>query len=171
MVSVRAEPVSPRTIGAFEWSRFARHTRALRDTAGNEWGVLGDERGSLQLEVTEGTLMEGPVRLHFDIAGFHALAPKVRTLARLEAWQRTGRFPKTLFPMERNGRKWLKALQAYDGQAAGASQREIAEVLEGTRTVREEWNGRSDFLRARVQRLLKYARHMVDGGYRKILQS
>jgi hypothetical protein len=60
-------------------------------------------------------------------------------------------------------------LQAYDGLAAGASQREIAVVLFGETRVREEWKGRSDFLRLRVQRLINVGRDMVDGGYKRLL--
>lgn len=121
------------------------------------------------MEITEGTLGDGPVTLHFEVAGFHNLSPKLRTLARLEALHRLGRFPRSLFPQETGALKWARALQAYDGMVAGASQREIAVALEGESFVRDEWNGRSDFLRARVQRLLQLGRKMVNGGYKTIL--
>jgi hypothetical protein len=52
---------------------------------------------------------------------------------------------------------------------AGASHREIAAVIFSPKLVADEWNGRSDFLRLRVQRLLRYGRDMVAGGYRKLL--
>lgn len=136
---------------------------------GQEWLLLSDGVGEVQLEVTEGTLGAGPVALHFEVTGFRRLCPKLRTLTRLEALHRLGRFPRSLFPVEAGAGKWARALQAYDGMVAGASQREIAVALMGEEFVREEWNGRSDFLRARVQRLLQYGRKMVNGGYRTIL--
>ena len=170
MVRVHAEQVSPKTPGAFDWTRFVHQADLLRDGLGAEWLLLSDPVGQIQLEITTGTLSEGPVLLHFDVAGFQELGAKLRTLSRLEALYRLGRFPRSLFPPETGAGKWARALQAFDGYRAGASQREIAVALMGEAVVRDEWNGRSDFLRARVQRILRYGRKMADGGYRELLK-
>jgi hypothetical protein len=169
VVQVRAEQVSPSSAGAFDLSRFADRADWIQDQLGHEWLLLSDGIGEVQLEITKGTLGAGPVALHFEVTGFHNLLPKLRTLARLEALHRLGRFPRSLFSVEAGAVKWSRALQAYDGMLAGASQREIAVALMGEAFVREEWNCRSDFLRARVQRLLQYGRKMVNGGYKAIL--
>jgi len=139
------------------------------DSKGTEMLLLDDGAHQIQLNVTRGTLSDGPVRLHYHTAGFSLLDSKLRTLARLHAFQRLGRFPRTLFALEPAALKWARALQAWDGAAAGASQREIASVLFGEKAVREEWGGRSEFLKSRTQRLIKYGKEMVDGGYRKLL--
>ena len=139
------------------------------DAHGHEILLLADAAGQIQLEIGVGTLGEGPVRLSYQLEGFESLDAKLVTLMRLSAFRRLGRFPKSLFQPETAASKWIKALQAYDGMAAGASHREIASVLFGERLVQEEWNGRSAFLRLRVQRLLHYARKMVDGGYKHLL--
>jgi hypothetical protein len=141
----------------------------ILDTHGGEMLLLDDGANQIQLKVGAGTLSEGPVRLHYHAEGFSGLEAKLRTLARLHALQRLGRFPRTLFGPEPNAPKWARALQAWDGAVAGASQREIASAIFGDATVREEWGGRSEFLKARTQRLIRYGKEMVDGGYRKLL--
>jgi len=52
----------------------------------------------------------------------------------------------------------------------GASQKEIAATLYGPQRVREDWAGRSDYLRLRVQRLLRAAERMATAGYRDLLR-
>jgi len=141
----------------------------IMDSHGNELVLLDDGAHQIQLHVTNGTLSNGPACLHYHAAGFSVLDAKLRTLARLHAFQRLGRFSRTLFTPEPAAPKWARALQAWDGVAAGASQREIAAAIFGEATVRAEWGGRSEFLKARTQRLIRFGKEMVDGGYRKLL--
>jgi hypothetical protein len=61
-----------------------------------------------------------------------------------------------------------RALQAVDGGAVGASQREIASQLFGAESVTQNWNPDSE-LRAQVRHLLRRARAFVDGGYRDLI--
>lgn len=61
-----------------------------------------------------------------------------------------------------------RALQAFDGSAVGASQREIARQLFGDESVAQNWNPDSE-LRAQVRHLLRRARAFVDGGYRDLI--
>lgn len=61
-----------------------------------------------------------------------------------------------------------RALRAFDGGAAAASQREIARHLFGTEPVAQNWHTDSE-LRAQVRHLLRRARALVDGGYRDLL--
>ena len=63
-----------------------------------------------------------------------------------------------------------RMLQAFDGRAVGASQREIAEVVfRLSRLSRDEWQSAPE--RFAVMALLRDARKMVDGGYRVLLRS
>jgi hypothetical protein len=64
----------------------------------------------------------------------------------------------------------LRALQALDGTLAGASQREIAEVLFGRSTVATRWSEDSD-LRAQVRRLIQRGRVLMRGGYRRLVDA
>lgn len=61
-----------------------------------------------------------------------------------------------------------RMLQVYDGRVAGASQREIAEVVfRLSRVSRDEWQSAPE--RFAVMALLRDARKMVDGGYLGLL--
>lgn len=62
-----------------------------------------------------------------------------------------------------------RMLQAHDGRLAGASQREIAEVIFKMPAIsRDEWQSASQ--RFAVMALLRDARKMVDGGYLTLLR-
>jgi len=170
VVVAEAEPVPLAHADAIDIARFGDKVAVVLDDQGHELALISDGVGEIQLDIRGGSLAAGPVRLRYQVEGLKHLDAKLRTLERLSAFCRLGRYPKSLFAPETAAPKWANALQAYDGMTAGASQREIAAVLFGERMVREEWNGRSDFLRLRVQRLLNYARKMVDGGYRSLLR-
>ncbi|WP_419716105.1 DUF2285 domain-containing protein [Aureimonas altamirensis] len=62
-----------------------------------------------------------------------------------------------------------RMLCAFDGERAGATQQEIAEVLFNIGHLgRDEWQAAS--ARHRIKTLLRDARAMVAGGYRKLLR-
>lgn len=62
-----------------------------------------------------------------------------------------------------------RMLQAIDGDRAGATQQEIAQVLFRVgRLSREEWQASS--ARHAVASLLRDARVLISGGYRKLLR-
>lgn len=61
----------------------------------------------------------------------------------------------------------VRALQALDGEAAGASHREIAEVIFGARDVFQRWATNSE-LRAQIRYLLRRGHHLVSSGYRQL---
>lgn len=88
----------------------------------------------------------------------------------LALWEAAGAEP-TAASRRRPGRTallHLRALQALDGTLAGASQREVAEVLFGRSTVAERWSEDSD-LRAQVRRLIRRGQTLMRGGYRRLL--
>ncbi len=170
VVTVHAEPVLPSDLEAFNIADFGDMSDLVLDGQGDEYLVLDDGEHQIELKVGSGTLSEGPVKLRCEVDLFVGGEAKAMTMLRLCAFRRMGHFPKTLFPPEVRAGKWALALQAYDGMRAGASLREIAGVLFTEQLVREEWNGRSTFLRTRVQRLIRYGRKMVDGDYKTLLQ-
>lgn len=170
VLAVSAEPISLRHPDAFDIANCPGSADLVRDRHGREMVVLSEGGHQIQLDVGEGTLAAGPVRLRYQVGGFDKVEAKVRTISRLASLRHLGRFARGLFPAEAAAPRWISALQAYDGMAAGASQREIAAVVFGEKLVREEWKGRSDFLRLRVQRMITYSRNMVDGGYKQLLQ-
>lgn len=130
--------------------------------------VAADGPRCLRMEVVSGSLLEGPVRLHHHLSGFEELEASIMTLRRLSALHRLGRFPPSLFPPERRGRRWAMALQAHDAASAGASHKEIARVLFGPERVETDWRRGGD-LRMRVQRLVRTADRFI-AGYRDLLR-
>ncbi len=96
--------------------------------------------------------------------GFARLDAVYRLLAQLHG--RSVPFDKRLTRQKRLRAK--RMLRAYDGRLAGASQREIAEVIFDLPGVsRDEWQSASE--RFRVMALLRDARKMVNGRYLKLL--
>jgi hypothetical protein len=62
----------------------------------------------------------------------------------------------------------MRALQTFDATVAGATHREIADVLFGSHVVASSWSTDSD-IRAQVRHLIKRARHYVNRGYFSLL--
>ena len=63
----------------------------------------------------------------------------------------------------------LRSLQALDGLAAGASQRDIANTLWGRATVRARWTSDGE-LRAQTRYCIARGRRFVAGGYLRLLE-
>lgn len=58
----------------------------------------------------------------------------------------------------------MRSLQALDGEAAGASHRDIAGAIFGQTDVWQRWAANSE-LRAQIRYLLRRGNSLVDGGY------
>ncbi|HLG90344.1 MAG TPA: DUF2285 domain-containing protein [Alphaproteobacteria bacterium] len=155
---------------AFDIHRLASPTVVLRMADGCEHVLLGDGLHRIQLEVRRGSLLDGPVRLSYELAGCDGIEPKLTALHRLLALQRLGHCPSSLYPPVQRAQRWRMALQALDASHAGASHREIASILWGDDVARTEWRSRSDYLRSRVRRTIHLGESMVKGGYLHLLQ-
>ena len=170
VLAVETLPVPRRDGDAFDVRHFDHLATVLRCPDGHEHLLLSDGVHHLQIDVTAGSLLDGPVCFHYELSGFRHIEAKTLTLRRLLLLCRLGRFPRGLFPPERRARRWAMALQAYDAVQAGASHRDIAAALFGEKIVKEDWKGRSDYLRLRTQRLVRTAEKLVNGGYRDLLR-
>lgn len=142
----------------------------LRDPHGIERVLLHDGLRRLRFDVLAGSVLDGPCRLRYDLAGYNEVAAKLRTVQRLLSLKRLGRFPRRLFPPDPRARRWMRVLQAVDAREDGATHREIAAALYGDDTVEADWQGRSTYLRCRVQRALRVGHMQVWGGYRRLLR-
>ena len=124
--------------------------------------------GQLRLQVLQSDPDAGALVaiIPLDQDGFARLDAVFRLLAQLHG--RVVPDDKRLTRQKRLRAK--RMLQAYDGRLAGASQREIAEVIcRRTRVSRDEWQSAPE--RFAVMALLRDARKMVEGGYRALLRS
>jgi hypothetical protein len=171
IVTVAAEPAGPAAEVAdlFDWRAIGDLASILKLPDETEHLLLSDGQRQLQLAVTEGTLLEGPVRLRCTLRGMRDIERKALSLRRLSFCRRLGRLPRSLYVREPAAARWIDKLRALDAVAAGASRREIAAGLIGEGRVAAEWSGRSDHLRLRVQRLVREGRRLARSGYRALL--
>ena len=170
MLSVDAVPARTGDPDAFDLARFAHMATTIVDPNGREHVVISDGYCRIRLDVADGSLRAGPVTLRYRLYGLTDINARILTLRRLVALNRLGRLARSLHPREHLARRWIAVLRVSDAIARGASQREIADGLFGSRITESAWRGRSDFLRLRVQRLMRQARQMVGGGYRALLR-
>lgn len=167
VLAVSAESVDPGSPDSIDLATLAVPA-TLIVTADDERMAICDGLRRIRLDIVAGTMREGPVRLHYHLAGFSAVEPKLLTLRRLLALQRLGRFARGLDVKEPRVARWIMMLRAHDMAAMGETQREIAAQLFGV-GIGREWRTTSDSVRLRVQRLLRDAAAMVDGGYLRLL--
>jgi hypothetical protein len=141
-----------------------------RGQRGEQHILFAQDGRSLQLDVQGPHAIEA-VRLTTEIVlSPRLVAARVQALRRFADMVTHRRLRPPLYPPERRACRLMKALQAFDAMQAGASHRHIAAALFGESIVRDDWSGRSDYLRLRVQRLLRFAERLVKGGYRDLLR-
>lgn len=169
MLAIKASPAPSSDVDAFDIRHFHGLATVLRCPDGHELLLFSDGNHRIQLDLTAGSVLDGPVRFRYELSGFKHIEAKILTLRRFVMLRQLGRFPRGLFTPERRARRWMLALQAYDGVQSGARQREIALALFGEKIVRDDWHGRSDYLRLRVQRAIRNGQSLVNGGYRALL--
>jgi hypothetical protein len=168
---VRVEALSPAPDDPlnFDLLNLGVPALVLRTPSGAEHLLIGDDACQVRLDVVAGTVLDGPVQFRYDLARAAGLEAKLLTLQRLIALLKLGRFPRRLVQPDRRSRRTLMALRALDARRAGATHREIAAALFGGATVESDWNGRSAYLRCRVQRLIRLGESLAKGGYRRLL--
>lgn len=137
---------------------------------GHEHLLISDGLHAIRLDLTEGTLSRGSVRLHYLLAGFESAARPLLTLRRLIALRQAGGFSRSLHRPEARARRWLLTLRAWDALRTGADQREIASVLLSRSALEPRWRSDASSVRSQAQRLVRAARVMAKGGYRELLE-
>jgi hypothetical protein len=138
--------------------------------AGQQHILFAEDGRFLQLHVQGLQTIETACLTTEIVLSSRLVAPRVEALRRLADLVTHGRLRVSLYPPERRACRLMKALRAFDGMQAEASHRQIAGALFGETIVRDDWSGRSDYLRLRVQRLLRFAERLVEGGYRDLLR-
>lgn len=167
---VEAVPACHDDPDGIEPAALSRWLSFVRDNQGREHAVLSDGWHHVRFDVQTGTLGAERVVLRYVLAGSFSARPKLLPLRRLVAFSLHHRFPPSLYPPDPRIDRWLLALRVHDGMRAGASHREMAQVLFGAGRVASDWRGTSDSLRSRVRRLAREAAELARGGYRALLQ-
>ena len=161
-------PASPDDPEALDLKALDLAVIAVRTDDGDQHVWVGDGHRRLRFAVVEGDVLAGPVRCQFHLPAPTSGVGGLESLRLLIGLRDTGRIPSTRLRPAAKSARWLQTLRAHDARRAGASQREIATLLFGAARVREDWNGGSDYMRMRVQRLVKAAEDLVGGGYRTL---
>ena len=154
---------------SFELGKLAASPTFMTTPDGYEHLLISDGLRAIRIDVLAGSLKEGPVRLHYRLAGFASAEKPLLTLRRLLALWRTGRFSAALHSGETRARRFVLMLRAHDAIASGATQREIAAVLLSAEAEEDRWRVKAPTLRLRAQRLVRNARAMAAGGYVSLL--
>lgn len=125
------EPIAPDHPDAFSLQRLTIATTTIVGTTGSEHLSISDGSRRIRLDIVSGTLLQGPVRLHYRLAGFDQAEARVSTLQQLLSFVRLCRFARGLHPRETKVDRWVMMLRAHDLVTLGASQRDIAGELYG----------------------------------------
>lgn len=157
VLTVRA--VRPRNEHVRLFDAKALNARMVRGPDG-EHLVLDRDGEVIRFDIVEGTTASGPIALHFDVADSWRVEAQLSAIRALRGPPR---------PDQRHGRwaRRLLALQAVDVRDAGASLREIAEILLGS----GDWPGNGEHRKSVVRRLLSTGSEMIRSGPRAILNS
>lgn len=131
--------------------------------------LLSDGLRAIRLDAPSGAF-ERAVCLRYRLDGLSSAEPPLLTLRRFLALCRTGHFARSLHRRECRARRWVMALRAWDGLAAGADQRRIASELFSRTAADPHWRTRESSVRSQVQRLVRSARQLAAGGYRRLLR-
>lgn len=153
----------------FDLERLEVISTIIQAPSGEEHLLISDGLRSVRLDILAGTLTRGPIQLRYLLSGLASAEQPLLTLRRLLALCGAGRFSRQLHAPERRARRWILALRARDALAAGARQREIAEVLLGAAARERRWRSEVPSLRSQAQRLVRLAREFAAGGYRELL--
>lgn len=140
----------------------------VRTDDGGQHVVVSDGQRRLRFAVVEGDVLASAVRCQYLLPPHSIGVGSLDSLRVLVALRDTGRLPSIACGSSPKAGRWMQIIQAHDARGQGASQRDIAVLLFGEARVQEDWVGRSDYMRMRVQRLLRAAEDLVAGGYRAL---
>ncbi|TMJ13375.1 MAG: DUF2285 domain-containing protein [Alphaproteobacteria bacterium] len=154
----------------FDVQRFDGLARHVRSASGSEHLLLSDGIFDIRIDIVSGSLLEGPVKLCYRLGGLRSAEAPAAVLMRLLALGRTGSFARQLQPPVARMHRFLLELRVQDAIVAGADQREIAAALVSSEAAAPKWRIEAPTARSRVQRLVRRARQMQKGGYRRLLR-
>lgn len=151
---------------AFSLWKVPGHKTLLHDGAGMLLTAQINQE-ILRLTLDAGVQEDRPFAFHLPARpDVRASWPIVSAILALFASPKLSRSTAKLRP-NRQLMLHLRALQALDGEAAGASHREIAEVIFGAQDIFQRWTTNSE-LRAQIRYLLRRGHHLVSSGYRQL---
>lgn len=128
--------------------------------------ILRDSDRSLTLRLHGSRASLAPVATTFLIDGVPNPSTVAANFGTLDVLLRS---PRSRLHRSRDRLLFRDAAVALDGRDAGASHREVAEVIFGITRVRAGWSARGGWLKERMRRALAKGRELRDRGYRRAL--
>lgn len=124
--------------------------------------LLRTTQSSLTIGLSGHRASQAPVQLTFQVPASPHVEHAAAILASYSALvtMRPRRTRRT-----RNQQVIRDALIAVDGRAAGASHRDVAEVIFGYQHLREEWSSRGGWMKEHVRRALAKGQAISGGGH------
>jgi len=144
-------------------------TTVVRGADAREHVVLHDGGSHLRFDVRSGSVLAGPVALQIVFERLDRADQGWAALRRLRETIGMGRLAARPALRGAAACRAIAALRCWDARRAGASHRDLAELLVGPERTRAEWRGASDHLRSRVRRSVRFAEAMIFGGWRALL--
>lgn len=167
---LRAETATARREGdRLDLARLTPFATVVRSRSG-EHLLLSDGLRVARVDGPAGAFTSRPTGLRYILDGLASAEPPLLTLRRFLALCRTGGFARSLHQREARARRWILMLRASDALAAGADQRSIAQELISASVTAPGWRSREPSIRSQAQRLVRAARQMERGGYRRLLR-
>ncbi len=164
---LQAAPADFRTARRFD-SFDPNHETHLTLPGGESGILLGDPDGDHHL-VADAIELGQPLAILLPLDdSFHIRAEAALRFQRRLSGRAAGPIPRVLTLTPRHRLRLTRMVRAIDGRSSGATYREIAAVLfNASRQSATEWKTSS--IRAQTIRLVRDAREMILGGYRRLL--
>lgn len=134
---------------------------------GEESIALRDSDNAVTLRFQGSRASTGPVDTIFLVSGMPEPGATAAAFTMLDTLARS---PRRNVCRSRERLLLRDALVALDGRRVGASHRETAEVILGSKRAHEEWSSKGGWLKERMRRALARGEELCDGGYRRALQ-
>ena len=161
-----ARPARTGNAEGFDVRALGLPSLVVTSAIGDQHVLIADGARRLRLAVSKGDVLAGPVLLHLKLPSRDYGAACLASVRDLLILRDTGRLPPGGKAGARRAERWLGVIRALDARRAGASQKQIAALLFGEGRVAQDWSGASDYMRMRVQRLVRSAEQMAAGRYR-----
>lgn len=131
--------------------------------------LLTDGLRTIRLDAPEGAIAGTRLSLCYPVPDRVSRTELLLPLQRLIALLHRGNFARSLHRREPRAARWILELRTYDAILAGAHQRDIAEELLKRSPAPSRWRSRDPSLRSQVQRLVRSARALGGGDFRRVL--
>lgn len=137
----------------------------FRNASDGTYVIIRDKEYCFRLFLVSTTDLNGPLQANIPIDDITSMrCDAVKRFYRFLIGETPSSMPRRLVLRE----KYPDALRAFDGASAGASYREIAEVLFGAARVEQD-SWKTSTIRSSTIRLVKMAEELMVGGYKDLL--